>query len=126
MKMTSWKHKGSHSFQIAATLLFILFFVANTSYSQAAIPSSPASTIPVGDGPHGIVFDPLNGCLYVTNFEAGTISVINGSTNSVVATIDLHLRASPWEVAFNPNNGHIYVTDTYSGKVSVINGENNS
>ena len=53
------------------------------------------------------------------------VSVINGTTNSVIATVKLGPR-SPWEVAFNPANGHLYVTNTYNGTVSIIDGSNNS
>ena len=51
----------------------------------------PVSTIRVGDGPYGIAFDPLNGNLYVANYESGTVSVISGANNSVVATVNLNI-----------------------------------
>jgi YVTN family beta-propeller protein len=83
-------------------------------------------SISVGAVPNGIAFDPINGNLYVADFSPGTVSVINGSTNSISATLNLNLPASPWDVAFNPYNANIYVSDTRSGAVSVISTNNNS
>lgn len=79
------------------------------------------SSLSVGGIPNGIVFDPSNGNLYVANFGPGTVSVINGSSNSVIETIDLNYPVSPWDVSYDPNNGHIYVSDTKNGAVSVVN-----
>jgi len=40
-----------------------------------------------GMGPAGVAYDPSNGYIYVTNVFSGTVSVINGATNAVIATI---------------------------------------
>ena len=78
--------------------------------------SNPLSnTLGVGNSPFGIAYDPSNGNLYVANFEPGTVSVINGTTNSVVSTINVNMVISPWETAYNPSNGYVYVTDTEDG-----------
>ncbi|MFP3203272.1 MAG: hypothetical protein RXR43_13950, partial [Sulfolobus sp.] len=37
--------------------------------------------------PWGIAYDPSNGYLYVADCGSGTVSVINGTTNTVIATI---------------------------------------
>ena len=111
-------------------LLFVLLFLALAAISKSpqiiSADVSTTSTIQVGNGPNGIAFDPLNGNLYLANYETGTVSVINGTTNSVVATVNLNIPRSPWEVAVNPSNGYVYVTDTDSGTVSIIDGQNNS
>ncbi len=82
---TSPKH-----FQLVVSVLFSLLVVSNGGYTHllASAETSPI-TIRVGNAPNGIAFDPLNGNLYVANFETGTVSVINGTTNSVIATVKL-------------------------------------
>lgn len=75
--------------------------------------------------PTGIAFDPSNGDLYVTNDNAydetanSTLTVISGSTNSVVGSIPV--GASPSGIAYDPENGNLYVANCGSGFVSVIN-----
>jgi len=71
-----------------------------------------------GMGPWGIAYDPSNGYIYVTNLDSNTVSVINGKTNTVIATIPVGQR--PVGVAYDPSNGYIYVTNSGSGTVSVI------
>jgi YVTN family beta-propeller protein len=92
----------------------------------ATTTSANQTTITVGGLPNGIAFDSQNGYLYVANFAPGTVSVIDGRENSVVATVNVNLPVSPWEVAFDPTNGNVYVSDNKNGAVSVIDGESNS
>ena len=68
--------------------------------------------------PWGIAYDPSNGYLYVTDWGSGTVSVINGKTNTVIATIPVGIW--PVGVAYDPSNGYIYVTNYASGTVSII------
>jgi len=73
-----------------------------------------------GMGPWGIAYDPSNGYIYVTNFYSGTVSVINGATNTVIANITV--GSGPRGVAYDPSNGYIYVTNELSDTISVIYG----
>ena len=68
--------------------------------------------------PYGIAYDPSNGYIYVTDAGSGTVSVINGATNTVIATIPVGIW--PWGVAYDPSNGYIYVTNSGSDTVSII------
>ena len=45
------------------------------------------ATINVGTFATDAAVDPLTGTIYVTNVQTGTISVVNGHTNKVTATI---------------------------------------
>jgi len=58
---------------------------------------------------------------YVTNYGSANVSVINTSTNTVVATITVGI--SPTSVAITPNGLYAYVTNSNlaSNSVSVIN-----
>jgi len=68
--------------------------------------------------PTGVAYDPSNGYPYVTNWFSDSFSVIDGATNTVIATIPV--GSEPGGVAYDPSNGYIYVTNYDSGTVSVI------
>ena len=70
--------------------------------------------------PYGIAYDPFNGYIYVADSGSGTVSVINGTANTVIANISVGGR--PWGVAYDSSNDYIYVTNYDSDTVSVING----
>ena len=91
-----------------------------------AVADTSVST-PVGSNPRGMVFDPVNGDVYVGNYGGNSVSVIDGSTNTVVDTIDLG-NHKPYALAFDPINGDIYVsTPPYNdGGVAVIDGNNDT
>jgi YVTN family beta-propeller protein len=67
-----------------------------------------SATTPVGDYPFGIEYNPSNDNIYVTNYFSSTVSVISGSTNSVIDTI-LVGRGPIW-LEYVPSNNQIYVT----------------
>ena len=60
----------------------------------------------------------------MTNSNSNTVSVINPTTNTVVATIPV--GESPFGVAVNPANGLVYVTNAGSNTVSVIDPATNT
>jgi YVTN family beta-propeller protein len=88
---------------------------------------SVIATVSVGTGPDGMAFDPANGDMYVANSNSGTISVISGSTNTVVHTITIGSWAD-WvdAVAMDTANGDIYVAKQWDNSISVISGVTNT
>src|ERR1035441_9261351 len=87
----------------------------------AGTPTLPvSSTIGVGSEPDAVAVSPQTGRIYVTNYDVGTVSVINGRTDTVTSTIPV--VESPDAVAVSPQTGRIYVTSYDGGTVSVING----
>ena len=62
--------------------------------------------------------------MYVANSGSSTVSVIDGTTNTVVATIPV--GSAPQGIAFNPDNGFLYVANQGSNTVSVIDGTTNT
>jgi YVTN family beta-propeller protein len=84
------------------------------------------SPITVGMNPNGIAFDSANGNLYVDNSVRvqSTVSVISGSSNTVIATIPV--GKNPEGVAFDSANGNIYVANTDDNTVSVISGSSST
>src|SRR4030095_15449240 len=70
-------------------------------------------TIPVhGRGPWGIAYNPVNNNMYVANSESSTVSVISGSSNSVVSSI--LVGRHPISIAYIPPSNKLYVTNALS------------
>jgi YVTN family beta-propeller protein len=105
---------------LAAFLVIIVAIVAVDAAGPAAMALSLLTTIPVGAYPSWVAINPLTNQLYVTNYNAnGSVSVIDGNTNKVVA--DIPTGSFPRSVAVNPTTNLAYVTNHDSNTLSVIN-----
>jgi YVTN family beta-propeller protein len=71
-----------------------------------------------------LAFDSSNKDVYVVNSLSDSVSVIDGSTNAVTATIPV--GSYPSAIAFDSVNGMLYVCNTNSNTVSVVDGSTNS
>jgi YVTN family beta-propeller protein len=78
-------------------------------------------TIPVGQGPVALAFNPENENMYVADFNSGNVAVIDSSSNTIDETIPV--GQGPVALEYNPNNDNIYVANENSGSVSVIETE---
>ena len=113
----------------AAVVVALLCLGGNPLPVQAQTTlSSPAPSIAVGTNPVAMAVNPATGQVYVANQTSGTVSVINGATNTVTATVPV--GTNPEAVAVNPVTGQVYVVNqgsspTSGGTVSVINGATN-
>jgi YVTN family beta-propeller protein len=67
---------------LIATLVLLLLLNVGTVFAQTVV-----ATVAVGSEPAGVAFDSRNGDVYVTNLCSDTVSVIDGATNTVVATV---------------------------------------
>ena len=114
----------SKDYKLPLTELFLLLVVFLSSLNYAVYSESnewtKSSNIPVGSKPNSIAFGLGN--IYVTNSGSNTISVIDGKTNKVVATIPVSHFPRGIAVA---DNGFIYTTNSGSDNVSVIDGKTN-
>jgi S-layer protein (TIGR01567 family) len=61
---------------------------------------------------------------YITNTESNTVSVIDTSTNTVIATVNA--GSWPWGVAVNPMGTKVYVTNCNIDTVSIIDTATNT
>jgi YVTN family beta-propeller protein len=93
-------------------------------FSDTLLPGNNASECLSGLDPYGAAFDSTNGDVYVTDAYSDTVSVISGTTNTVIATIPV--GADPYGAVFDSTNGDIYVTNSGSTYVSVISGSTNT
>jgi YVTN family beta-propeller protein len=75
-------------------------------------------TVKVGNNPIALAIDRKTNKIYVANTGSGSISVIDGASDNVVATIPG--EAHPYAIAANDVTGTVYVTNTYSDAVTVI------
>jgi len=86
------------------------------------------ATIPVGNGPKGILLNEDGTRAYVTNHDDDTVSVINTADKSVIATIDLAPSGGdgPWGLTFSPIDATVlYVSNNLSETVSAISTTSN-
>jgi YVTN family beta-propeller protein len=83
-----------------------------------------SSSIAVGKQPNAIAIDPGANRIYVVNVGSGNVSVIDGATDRVVATVPTDTR--PYAIGIDTALHRAYVTNTFSDKVTVIDGATNS
>ena len=95
---------------------------------QPPQPLPKIETITGFSAPYGIALNPDNGLIYVSNYgqfnTTGTVSVINDTTNALVASIPV--GKNPQSIVYNPANGLIYTANALSNTLSIINGTSNS
>ncbi len=127
-----------HSFSVnslfvLSTFAILLLYLSNTLLFQNINPAwadSVVASIPVGIEPTGVAYDSGNGMVFVANTDSDTVSVINTSTNTVVATIPVGTGTylehdAPIGVAYDSLNSAVYVTNERFNTVSVINTSTN-
>jgi YVTN family beta-propeller protein len=90
--------------------------------TRSAVVSAAEVTFPVGAYPFGIAYNPVNGLLYVTNFGSSNISVVNTTTNRVVAWIPMPFGIET--LAVDTSTGMVYTAEAVS-TVYAINSSTN-
>jgi YVTN family beta-propeller protein len=110
--------------KLLVALVFVFMIVVimpHTAHADSLIDT--ISLAPSMD-PVGITFDPSNGYLYVTDGGSRNVSVIDGSTNTLVG-IPIAVQLDPIADVFVPSNGDIYVANFHSNSISIIDGSTN-
>ena len=82
------------------------------------------SRVHVGAGAVALAINSVTNRIYVANSQGGSITVLDGTTDSVFATLDV--GANPYVVAVNSVANKIYVSNTFSEVVTIIDGATNS
>ena len=111
--------------------LFVFLFAAAI---LPAVAQTLLATVPVGQDAFYLAANPVTNKIYVANYcgndpgcgasSPGTVTVINGLTNTVDATITVGVRCR--FLLINPVTNKIYVTNRHDNTVSVINGATNT
>lgn len=119
--MNPLAHIGSVSLLLTLFSLFAL--VGNLSFVAFAqdLNKSKGEMIVVGEKPSAIAVNPTMNKVYVANALSNSVSVIDGSRNTVIDTIKV--GGHPLGIAVNQYTNKIYVTNFESVNVSVIDGE---
>jgi len=100
--------------------------LGNREMERQEIEESILSGIPklyYGGDPFALTMNEFTRRLYVTNLRLNTISVIDASTDELLA--DVEVGNSPSDVDVNDKTNRIYVTNSRSNTVSVISGRSN-
>jgi YVTN family beta-propeller protein len=79
--------------------------------------------VKVGLWPQQIAINAKTNRIYVVNTHADSVSVIDGRTNAVTATVPA--GDGPWAVAVDPVADMVYVANRLSDVVTVIDGRTN-
>lgn len=72
-----------------------------------------------GRTPMGMAYSPGSDRIYVNGFSSNTVDVIDGATNTVVATLPVGVNPA-MGIAVNTVSGKVYVANRGSGSVTVI------
>ena len=77
-------------------------------------------TDPNASAPRDVAINPVTNKIYVANSWSNNLTVIDGSTDTIVATVPA--GAAPYAVAVNPSTNKIYVANKNSGTITVVDG----
>jgi YVTN family beta-propeller protein len=80
--------------------------------------------VKVGSAPVSIAANEVTGRIYVANAGDGTVSVVDGNSDAVVATVPVGIH--PYSIAVNSKTNKVYVTHTYLDAISILDGETNT
>ena len=81
-------------------------------------------SVPVGDDPLAIAVNPVTNRVYVVNTGSGTVTVLDGKSDAVMATVDVGKR--PYAIAVDAVNDKVYVSNTFSDLLTMIDGATNA
>ena len=82
--------------------------------------AATADAIPDANSPDQIAVDPATDTIYVANDGNNTVSVIDGSTNTVTTTVGV--GSGPRGIAVDPVTDSVYVVNAGTRTMSVIDG----
>ena len=95
----------------------------DTFYLMASTKSKTKPTGPSGTDRLSMALNPDGTRLYVADYTANTISVIDTETNKITTTIKT--LAGPWSVMFDPDGTRLYVSTHKNNIISVIDPSKN-
>jgi len=89
---------------------------------EAASADWVTGTVATGEGPQALAVNPVTNKIYVTNYEANSMTVIDGTTND---TATVAVGSYPVAVSVNPVTNRTYVASYTGDSVAVIDGATN-
>ena len=82
-----------------------------------------AKSVKVGSEPVALAIDESTNRIYVANNASGSVSVIDGANDIVVATVNV--GSLPYVLAVNPVTNKIFVSNTFKDDITLIDGATN-
>jgi DNA-binding beta-propeller fold protein YncE len=83
------------------------------------------ATVPTtGFSPSALAINTVTNRIYILNQSGGTVDVLDGLTNSIVATVPVSSSIS--RLAVNETTNKVYVIDPFAGSLSIIDGATNT
>ena len=82
------------------------------------------ATIPVGELPGSIAVNPGTNRVYVANYVAGTVSVLDGTKHTTVSTVKV--EGHPSGIAVNTVTNRIYIGNGLNNLLTIIDGATNT
>ena len=80
------------------------------------------ASVPVGNDPSWLTYDPVRGEVFVSNPGGNSVSVVNDTTDAVVATVPAPV---PTGIAYDATDGDVYVTGYQGPTISVLDPSSN-
>jgi len=108
--------KNYQIFVIFAVFAFLVILSSNDAFG--------INTFSVGATPIPVVVNPNTNMIYVGNAGSNTVSVVDGSTNTVLTNVTVGF--TPVALAIDTNANVVYVANLNSANVSVINATTNT
>ncbi|HET6707063.1 hypothetical protein [Amycolatopsis sp.] len=101
-----------------------LFALLTAGAGALALPGTARAedvrSLDIGGAPARLAVNPVTGLGYVTDAQAGTVSVVDPRSAAVDDVI--HVGGEPGDVAVDPKAGRIYVANPPAGTVVVLDG----
>lgn len=102
-------------------------YAVDTGHDAVQIYSDSSGQIhqvKVGSEPVSVAVNTVNGKAYIANAGDGTVTVLDGNSDAVVAKV--LIGSHPYSIAVNSATGKIYVTHTFGDQLSILDGAKNA
>jgi YVTN family beta-propeller protein len=96
-------------------------YAVDTAHATVHVIDAARQTVTpvaVGRAPISVAVDSTSGRAYVANDADGSVSVIDGTSDKVLATVAV--GSMPYSIAANSRTGAVYVSHTYTGRTTLI------
>lgn len=106
---------GTRAYLVAGNAIKVLDIdVSSQDYN------TEIASVLVGSGPRGLAITPDDSRVYVVNQGSNSISVINASSNTVIATIATSSGSNPYGIAITPDGTRAYFSSWLSSSDIVV------
>jgi YVTN family beta-propeller protein len=102
------------------TKIYVVCSGGTVAVIDGTNPTGTPATVAVGINPTAISVNPGSNKIYVVNSGSGTVTIIDGATNSTRTTNSVNGSSGLYAVSVNPTTGRAYVASGTTNTVVVI------